>query len=89
MFDVNILCIVCMLSFTYIEKFINTWKTRVTMQALKATCKVCGTEFDLPEDIMDGELTSCPTCGTKYIVKISKDKLELEEFKGDVEDYGE
>jgi alpha-aminoadipate carrier protein LysW len=47
------------------------------MQAFKVTCKVCGTEFDVPGDVMDGELTSCPTCGTKYIVKVSKDKLEL------------
>lgn len=59
------------------------------MQKLKVTCKVCGTEFDLPEDVMDYELTSCPTCGTKYVVRITKEGVALEEFKGDVEDYGE
>ena len=55
----------------------------------KVTCKVCGTEFEVPEDVMDGELVSCPTCGTKYIVRISSGLISLEEFKGDVEDYGE
>lgn len=56
---------------------------------LKVVCKVCGTEFDLPEDVMDGEITSCPTCGTRYIVRLKDGKAELEEFRGDVEDYGE
>ncbi|MFB6490570.1 MAG: alpha-aminoadipate/glutamate carrier protein LysW [Thermoproteus sp. AZ2] len=56
---------------------------------LVVTCKVCGTEFELPEDVMDGEITSCPTCGARYIVKLAGGKAVLEEFKGDVEDYGE
>lgn len=59
------------------------------MQALKVVCKVCGTEFEVPSDVMDGELTSCPTCGTKYVIKLTKEGITLEEFKGDVEDYGE
>ncbi|MEL9990280.1 MAG: lysine biosynthesis protein [Thermoproteus sp.] len=52
-------------------------------------CKVCGGEIELPDDVMDGEITSCPTCGTRYIVRLKDGKVELEEFKGDVEDYGE
>jgi len=56
---------------------------------LTDVCKVCGSEIELPEDVMDGEITSCPTCGTRYIVRLKEGKAELEEFKGDVEDYGQ
>jgi alpha-aminoadipate carrier protein LysW len=52
-------------------------------------CNVCGTEFELPEDVMDGEIASCPTCGARYIVRLKGGSATLEEFKGDVEDYGE
>lgn len=58
-------------------------------QKLVVTCTVCGTEFDLPEDVIDGEITSCPNCGARFIVRIKGGKPTLEEFKGDVEDYGE
>ncbi|MEM0485160.1 MAG: lysine biosynthesis protein, partial [Pyrobaculum sp.] len=56
---------------------------------LVVQCKVCGTEFELPEDVMDGEIASCPTCGARYIVRLKGGSVTLEEFKGDVEDYGE
>jgi lysine biosynthesis protein LysW len=58
-------------------------------QKLVVQCKVCGTEFELPEDVMDGEIASCPTCGARYIVTLKGGSATLEEFKGDVEDYGE
>ncbi len=45
--------------------------------------------MDVPSDVMDGEIVSCPSCGTKYIVRINNGQMLLEEFKGDVEDYGE
>ncbi len=52
-------------------------------------CSVCGADVDVPSDVMDGEIVSCPSCGTKYIVRINNGQMLLEEFKGDVEDYGE
>jgi len=58
-------------------------------QKLVVTCQVCGTEFELPDDVMDGEIVSCPTCGARYIARIKEGSVKLEEFKGDVEDYGE
>ncbi len=58
-------------------------------QKLVVQCNVCGTEFELPEDVIDGEIASCPTCGARYIVRIKDGSVVLEEFKGDVEDYGE
>lgn len=58
-------------------------------QKLVVQCNVCGTEFELPEDVMDGEIASCPTCGARYIVRLKGGSVTLEEFKGDVEDYGE
>lgn len=58
-------------------------------QKLVVQCTVCGTEFDLPEDVLDGEIVSCPTCGARFIVRLKGGSATLEEFKGDVEDYGE
>lgn len=58
-------------------------------QSLAVACTACGAEFDLPHDVMDGEIASCPTCGARYIVRLKGGRASLEEFKGDVEDYGE
>ncbi|MFN3805003.1 MAG: alpha-aminoadipate/glutamate carrier protein LysW [Pyrobaculum sp.] len=58
-------------------------------QKLVVQCNVCGSEFELPSDVMDGEIASCPTCGTRYIVRLKGGSATLEEFRGDVEDYGQ
>lgn len=55
----------------------------------KLTCNVCGSDIDVPADVVDGEIVSCPNCGTRYIVKLVNGAVTLEEFRGDVEDYGE
>ena len=52
-------------------------------------CSVCGSDIEVPSDVVDGEIMSCPSCGTRYIVKLVNGAVTLEEFKGDVEDYGE
>ena len=55
----------------------------------KLVCSVCGSDIEVPSDVVDGEIMSCPSCGTRYIVKLVNGAVTLEEFKGDVEDYGE
>lgn len=54
----------------------------------RVVCSVCGTEFDLPIDVVDGEIVSCPSCGVRYVVRLVG-RVALEEFRGDVDDYGE
>ena len=60
------------------------------MMSWKTLCKTCGSEIEIPSDVLDGEIISCPTCGVRYVIKIKGEgNIELEEFKGEVEDYGE
>ena len=61
----------------------------MTAKSAGVQCNVCGANFELPSDVMDGEITSCPNCGMRYIVRLTNGAAVLEEFRGDVEDYGE
>ncbi len=55
----------------------------------KVACEVCGTEFDIPDDVVDGELVSCPTCGQKYQVVVSSSNIQLKKIEVEAEDWGE
>ena len=55
---------------------------------MSETCSVCGARIELPGDAVNGEIVSCPSCGARYVVKLVGG-VRLEEFRGDVEDYGE
>jgi len=55
----------------------------------KVTCEVCGSEFDLPDDVMDGELVSCPTCGQKYQVIVQGNNVQIKAITVEAEDWGE
>ena len=55
---------------------------------MSEVCNICGARIDVPSDAVDGEIISCPSCGARYVVK-KVDRIRLEEFRGDVEDYGE
>ena len=38
---------------------------------MKIECKDCGGELNVPEDVVVGEIVSCPDCGSSYeLVKI-------------------
>ena len=52
------------------------------------TCPVCGTDIELLGDVVDGEVVSCPACGTRFYVKFTGNGVELVEM-GEAEDYGE
>jgi len=54
----------------------------------KLECTTCGSELEIPDDVLDGEIISCPTCGSRYVIHL-EGGIRLEEFKGEVEDYGE
>ena len=51
-------------------------------------CPVCAAEVSLPDDAVQGELISCPECGTELEI-ISIDPPKLEEAPQEEEDWGE
>jgi len=56
----------------------------------KLTCLECGGEIEIPEDVISGEIVSCPDCGMDYEVEIAENgeiKLKPAEIEG--EDWGE
>ncbi|MCE4603040.1 MAG: sulfonate ABC transporter [Desulfurococcales archaeon] len=55
---------------------------------LKLKCPVCGLPVEIPGDVMDGELVE-HDCGATLEVKVGKGEVELVEFEGSIEDWGE
>lgn len=55
-----------------------------------AKCPDCDGELAIPEDIMQGEILSCPVCGLELEVKqVKGESVELEELGIEGEDWGE
>jgi lysine biosynthesis protein LysW len=46
------------------------------------TCAECGAEFQVPEDVEEGELVACSECAMEYEVR-SVDPLALALFEED------
>ena len=61
------------------------------MNALeKARCPDCDAELEVPEEVTQGEILSCPGCGLELEVKnIHGSAVELEEIAIEGEDWGE
>jgi alpha-aminoadipate carrier protein LysW len=55
----------------------------------KTSCQVCGADIEIPDDVLDGELVSCPSCGQKYQVAIQNGLIQLKLIKVEEEDWGE
>ena len=53
-----------------------------------AECPVCGAEVVFPDDAVEGELISCPDCGSELEIT-SLDPPSLEEAPQEEEDWGE
>lgn len=53
---------------------------------MKVFCSECESDFDLVETPTEGEIVSCPFCGTEFTVN-EFSKLNRLEFEG--EDWGE
>ena len=51
-------------------------------------CPVCDAEIEAPDDAVEGELLSCPDCGTELEV-ISTDPFAVSEAPQEEEDWGE
>jgi len=54
----------------------------------KAECPICSAEILLADDAVEGELITCPECGTELEI-ISLDPPEVAEAPQEEEDWGE
>jgi len=56
----------------------------------KARCPDCDAEFKVPEDVMQGEILTCPSCGLELEVRqVKGGSVELQELGIEGEDWGE
>ncbi len=65
------------------------WTQALGDMPRKMACRVCSSDVEIPDDVMDGELVSCPTCGQKYQVIVRGGDVELKEVALEAEDWGE
>lgn len=56
----------------------------------KVECPSCFFEWTSSDDIMEGEVITCPDCGVDLeVVAISEKELKLEKMDSSDEDWGE
>jgi alpha-aminoadipate carrier protein LysW len=57
---------------------------------LKAKCLECDADLEIPDDAVNGEIVSCPDCGTDFEVIIKDNgETELKPAEIEGEDWGE
>lgn len=53
-------------------------------------CVDCGAEIEIPEDVIQGEIISCPDCGLDFVaMEDESGLLSLQELMIEGEDWGE
>jgi len=53
-------------------------------------CVDCGAEIEIPEDVIQGEIISCPDCGLDFVtIEGESGLLSLQELMIEGEDWGE
>lgn len=60
------------------------------MQTFQSRCPECDGELEIADDVISGEIVSCPDCGMDYEVKLTEEgmpNLLPAEIEG--EDWGE
>lgn len=56
----------------------------------KTRCPDCDEEIEIPDDVMQGEILTCPSCGLELEVRLIKgENVELSELGIEGEDWGE
>lgn len=57
---------------------------------MKATCPECAAEFDVLDNVVIGEIVSCPDCGLELeVAEINAGKAILKIVQVEGEDWGE
>jgi alpha-aminoadipate carrier protein LysW len=56
----------------------------------KTQCQECGAEINVPDDMMIGEILTCPDCGGDFeLASKSETKVELKPAETVGEDWGQ
>ncbi|MDH4221358.1 MAG: lysine biosynthesis protein LysW [Candidatus Bathyarchaeota archaeon] len=56
----------------------------------KMQCHDCDTEFEIPKDVVVGEIVTCHSCGLEFEIKqVESDVITLKELIVEGEDWGE
>ncbi|RLF10153.1 MAG: sulfonate ABC transporter [Thermoprotei archaeon] len=56
---------------------------------MKVKCPECEKEIDVGDDVLPGEIVSCPDCGQEYEVEVAEGKITLRYAERLKEDWGE
>lgn len=57
---------------------------------MKAKCPECDGDLDIPDDVINGEIISCPDCGMDFEVALKEGGgVELKPAEIEGEDWGE
>jgi alpha-aminoadipate carrier protein LysW len=57
---------------------------------MKARCPECDAEVKIPDDVIIGEIVSCPDCGQELeIVEITNGSVKVKAAEVEGEDWGE
>lgn len=63
---------------------------KVNMKMKTAKCPDCDSELDVSDEVLRGEVLSCPCCGLELeIVEVNGDTVEVRELIIEGEDWGE
>jgi len=71
---------------------ISTANSDLQVKINIARCPDCDSELDVPCDIEEGEILSCPGCGLELEVKNASsgdERIDLQELTIEGEDWGE
>ena len=53
------------------------------------SCTECDAQIRIPDDAVEGEITTCPECGASFELAGSPDKFELKPAQSVGEDWGQ
>ncbi|MCW4025901.1 MAG: alpha-aminoadipate/glutamate carrier protein LysW/ArgW [Candidatus Bathyarchaeota archaeon] len=57
---------------------------------MQPKCPECDAELEIPDDVISGEIISCPDCGMDYEAKLGEEgEVELVPAEIEGEDWGE
>jgi alpha-aminoadipate carrier protein LysW len=57
---------------------------------MQIMCIDCGRDVEIYDDVLSGEIISCPDCGLDYVVEVDKSGLfHVKELTIEGEDWGE
>ena len=52
-------------------------------------CIECDAEIQIPKDVLEGELVTCPDCGVTYETRKVGENIEIKIAEDTAEDWGE